>query len=168
MSDSGTSAHEEGCPASFMGSVYTALSARRTAFDTLMWQVPALGLTAQAFLLTIAYGTGSSVIARSVAGALAFAVAVVAIQTMLKHRSHEVTDSLLLESLEQSHGIVVSEIHPHAQTADRGGAAGNTHFRDGRWWTKWSSLHLWIWLLSTFATAGGAAVVLALVFPSIF
>lgn len=34
--------------------VFQAVAQRRLQHDMLMWQVPALGLTAQAFLLTIA------------------------------------------------------------------------------------------------------------------
>jgi|SRR6266496_1936795 len=69
-------------PRDVLGDVYTALAARRTAFDTLMWQIPTIGLTAQAFLLTIALGAGSSRWARMVAGSLALVTALVAIQTM--------------------------------------------------------------------------------------
>jgi hypothetical protein len=43
------------------GLVYQAVAQRRLQRDLLMWQVPALGLTAQAFLLTtagaLAYGS---------------------------------------------------------------------------------------------------------------
>ncbi len=92
-------------PRDVLGDVYTALAARRTAFDTLMWQIPTIGLTAQAFLLTIALGAGSSRWARMVAGSLALVTALVAIQTMAKHRVNERTDSLILERVEKTFGI---------------------------------------------------------------
>ncbi|MER6612681.1 hypothetical protein [Streptomyces xantholiticus] len=36
--------------------VYQAVAARRMQWDALLWQVPALSLTAQAFLFTITLG----------------------------------------------------------------------------------------------------------------
>ena len=43
---------------------YDLLAARRTSYDEMMWQAPALSLTAQAFLFTIALGPGSTTAAR--------------------------------------------------------------------------------------------------------
>ena len=39
---------------------YGALATRRLQWDNLLWQVPILGLTAQAFLFTIALDPGST------------------------------------------------------------------------------------------------------------
>lgn len=38
--------------------MYQVVAARRQNFDAMVWQVPALSLTAQAFLLVIALGPG--------------------------------------------------------------------------------------------------------------
>lgn len=40
--------------------MYQVVTGRRQAIDTMMWQVPSLSLTAQAFLLTISLGSDSS------------------------------------------------------------------------------------------------------------
>jgi hypothetical protein len=39
---------------------YAAVAGRRTAFDNMLWQVPIMAFTAQAFLFTIALGSDSS------------------------------------------------------------------------------------------------------------
>ena len=38
--------------------VYEVIAGRRNTYDGLLWQMPMLGLTAQAFLFTIALGSG--------------------------------------------------------------------------------------------------------------
>jgi len=147
-------------PRELVGTVYSAIATRRTAFDTLMWQVPALGLTAQAFLLTIAYGASSSEVARLVASALALVVATVAIQTMRKHGANELTDSLLLESIEDTMGITVAGVHPHAKPDKRGPAVENDEFE--KWSVEKRSFQLWVWSLRLFAGAALAAGLIAL------
>lgn len=153
-------------PEEHFGSVYSAIANRRTAFDTLMWQVPALGLAAQAFLLTIAFGSKSSSIARCISGGLAAVVALVAIQTMLKHRANEKTDNLILKHLEVAAGIWIGgKSNPHDSPAVRGRAIHNSLieglFARGR------SVTLWVTSLLCFAGAGITALVLTLCDPSL-
>src|SRR5690349_20867309 len=112
-------------PPAQLDTVYAAIAGRRTAFDTLVWQVPSLGLTAQAFLLTLAYGPSSSSTARYVAGGLSIVIALVAIQTMLKHRANERTDNLILKKIEVGSGISVGGKRPHDPPTERGRAVGN-------------------------------------------
>ncbi|MFC3451062.1 hypothetical protein [Amycolatopsis speibonae] len=83
---------------------YQILATRRQAFDTLMWQVPALSLTAQSFLLSLAYGAQSSSLAAAVAGLLSTIVSAMSIQLLLRQRQNEVTDSVLLHRIERDHG----------------------------------------------------------------
>jgi hypothetical protein len=45
-------------------------SAQYASYTTLLWQVPALSLTAQAFLLTLALGHGNGTSAKVIAAAL--------------------------------------------------------------------------------------------------
>jgi len=145
--------------------VYQVIGTRRIAYDTLMWQIPALGLAAQAFLLTIAFGADSSRSSRLVAGVLAMMVAFVAVQTMHKHRANETTDSLILERLEEENGIeVMPGVHPHARPDIRGRAVGNQMV--DRWLNRHRSVRLWAASLSGFALAGLIAVALALFDPS--
>lgn len=67
--------------------LYQVLESRRQSHDSMMWQVPALGLTAQAFLFTVALDAGSSRMARLIASALALSVALMSIQLMDKQRA---------------------------------------------------------------------------------
>jgi hypothetical protein len=127
-----------------------------------MWQVPALGLAAQAFLLSISLGSSSSNVARILAGGLSVVVALVAIQTMLKHQANELTDSLILEEIEEAMSARVGKgkIYPHEKPADRGAGMGNRHFEKP--WVKWKSAALWIASLTCFAVVGVAGIVLTL------
>lgn len=151
-------------PEKYLDTVYQVIANRRTAFDTLMWQVPALGLAAQAFLLTIAFGFDSSNAARFFSGGLSMVVAVVAIQTMLKHRANELTDSLILEEIEEAMGVRVGDgVYPHDKPENRGQAMGNKLINGP--WTKWRSANLWVTSLTCFALAGLAAIVLTLCAP---
>jgi len=144
--------------------VYSAIANRRTAFDTMMWQVPALGLAAQAFLLTIAYGANSSNAARCVSGALSVVVALVAIQTMNKHRANELTDSRALTILELDSGIRLSrDATFHSRPSERGAAVENKDLE--RWWAKRRSSRLWVCSLGGFALAGALAIVLTICDP---
>jgi len=153
-------------PGDQVNTVYGAISSRRTAFDTLMWQVPALGLAAQAFLLTIAFGSKSSDTARCVAGGLSVVVALVAIQTMLKHRANEKTDTLILEKIELALGIRLGEgSSPHQSPKSRGRAIGNDLIYGCL--ARLRSVALWVTSLLCFAAAGIAAIVITLSNPTI-
>ncbi|MEO8709796.1 MAG: hypothetical protein ABI400_12170, partial [Lacisediminihabitans sp.] len=46
--------------------VYSAVVARRLQWDNLLWQVPAVSFTAQAFLLNVSLAPNSSIFARLV------------------------------------------------------------------------------------------------------
>jgi hypothetical protein len=130
-------------PSQYFGTVYSVIAARRTAFDTLMWQVPTLGLAAQAFLLTIAYGSNSSQLGRCISGSLAAVVALVAIQTMLKHRANEKTDNLILKAMEVAAEISVGPAgNPHDAPAVRARAVGNDLIENRL--TQGRSARLWV------------------------
>lgn len=153
-------------PPDRVDTVYSVVANRRTAFDTLMWQVPALGLAAQAFLLTIAYGGSSSNAARFVSGTLSIVVALVAIQTMLKHRANEKTDNLILKRIEDAQGIRISPgASPHDAPAVRGKAIENELIYGC--FEKQKSVRLWVTSLCGFAIAGGVSIVLTLCDASI-
>jgi hypothetical protein len=84
-----------------LASIYQSLTARRLGYDTLLWQVPVLSLTAQSFLFTIALSSNSSPEARMTAAALSLVVALMSMQLMAKHRFHEEIDAKLAEKLER-------------------------------------------------------------------
>ena len=68
---------------------YQVVAARRQNFDSMVWQVPALALTAQAFLMTIALGPGTGHLARIAAGLLSALAALMSGQLLLRQRVHE-------------------------------------------------------------------------------
>jgi hypothetical protein len=72
--------------------VYTA---QFGSYTTLLWQVPALGLTAQAFLLMIAMGPGSSDAARYGAAALSVIIAVASWNLMHYQRGRAINQAEL-------------------------------------------------------------------------
>jgi disulfide bond formation protein DsbB len=82
--------------------LFQTAESRRYTIDQMMWQVPALSLTAQAFLLTIAYGHDSRWVARVVAACVGVATAIAGIQLLLRHRYHEELNSHWLEQLAEA------------------------------------------------------------------
>ena len=118
------------------------------AYVNLLWQVPALSLTAQAFLFTIALGD-SRPVSRMVSGALSLVVAAMSIYLMVSHRIHA-----------ERHGRVATALAVQLGAldgADRTGAAG-----------AWGAVNrgsfvLWIAGLALFGLVGFGAVLVGLV-----
>lgn len=82
-----------------VAAVIQAAEYRRYITDQMMWQVPVLSLTAQSFLLIIAFGSGPHS-SRVTAAGLACLAALATIQLLLKHRYMEETYSRALERIE--------------------------------------------------------------------
>src|SRR5918912_4575843 len=78
---------------------------RRVSTDAMMWQVPALSLAAQSFLLTITLSGTTSTGARAIAAGVGAVIALGALRTMLKHRFHAQLLSLWLTAYEEKHGV---------------------------------------------------------------
>lgn len=119
---------------------YAVVGARRNSLDTMMWQVPALAIAAQAFLLTIALQPGDSAASQALPAVLGTILAVLSAQLMTKHRHLEVSDSRLAEQIERQLGFAVP---PHA----------SGRFRLGNhqpWWVRLSSYRLWLLGMTSF------------------
>ena len=147
-----TSGHE-GLPEASAIQQYSVIAGRRLQFDTLMWQVPALGLTAQAFLLNIALAHDSARLARAIAALLGMTTAALSMQLMAKHRANEVQDSRLLENLQQEHSLL--PLH-----AKRGPVRN--------WFLQRSSFRIWLFGLGAFVVANFVIFGLDLVAPNLF
>jgi hypothetical protein len=80
---------------------YAAVAARRTQFDQLVWQVPVLSLTAQAFLFSIALSSDGTRTTRIIASLLSLVMTFLSLHLMVKHRQAEVADSQWLEAYEE-------------------------------------------------------------------
>ena len=134
--------------------LYQVVAARRQNFDSMVWQVPALSLTAQAFLLVIALGSGSGHLARIAAGLLSAITALMSVQLLLRQRLHEVADARWLHDFEVSRGW--EQIHQRPAT--RVAAAGLRP----RGLAKLPSHTLWITGLVLFGATGFAVALAAL------
>jgi hypothetical protein len=80
--------------------LYAAVAARRTQFDNLMWQVPILSITAQAFLFTVSLAADTSQASRIIAASLSLITTVLTLQLFVRHRQSEITDAHWLEDRE--------------------------------------------------------------------
>lgn len=133
---------------------YQVVAARRQNFDSMLWQVPALSLTAQAFLLVIALGSGSGHLARIATGLLSALTALMSAQLLLRQRLHEEADSRWLHNFENSHGL-----EPVHQRGKDRVAAVNIQARG---LAKFPSHQLWSVGLILFGATGLAAALAAL------
>lgn len=88
---------------------YSIVASRRQQWDSLLWQVPTMALTGEAFLFTISLGGATSRAGRIVASVLALIVALASLHSLAGHRNSELTDSVWLHEHEQDRGA--SEIH---------------------------------------------------------
>jgi hypothetical protein len=79
---------------------YSTLSDRRKHFDSLFWQIPALSLGGQAFLLSIALNDTSKPAARIVSALLGVFIAFVSLASLSRIRLYEFTVTKLLEKTE--------------------------------------------------------------------
>jgi hypothetical protein len=138
--------------------VYEIVSARRDTYETSLWQVPALSLTAQAFLFTIALGAGSSIPARRIAAVLSFVSSVASMQLLAKHRHFEETDSRLCEKLEGDLGLQeICGYLPHSGMRNR----RNRNDPKVKGWIAYSSFKLWRLMLGVFALAAVFTIALS-------
>jgi hypothetical protein len=132
----------------------------------MMWQVPALSLTAQAFLLTIVFGNDARA-GRVTAALLAGVTALATVQLLFKHRSIEETYSHLLERIERDHGLPAIHARPDHVRAwswpdspwDTAGTPSETLLR---WLAAQRSHRLWAGTLLIFALVDVAAAVIIL------
>jgi hypothetical protein len=135
---------------------YQVVAARRAQQDGLMWQVPVLSLTAQAFLFTISLGAGSSTTARVVAGLLSVVTTVLSMLLMGKHRLNEIHDAQWLEEYERAHGLPPVHSREYVQ---------QWHERNSPAWGRISLFEVWLRGLALFGLAAVVVVVLAVFAP---
>jgi len=130
---------------------YEALNARQIGHNSLMWQTPALALTAQAFLLSIALGAETADISRFISSFLSLVIAFLSVQLMARHSAFELADARRLHSIELRRGM--EPVHQRPLPV-----RGLGRFRSRRLWT--------IGLL-LFGAAALAALILTRFAPSL-
>jgi colanic acid biosynthesis protein WcaH len=125
---------------------YAALNARRNSLNTLLWQTPAVSLTAQAFLFTIALRPGVSCTAQRFAAGLALIAAAASIQLMTKHRFGEKDTAKQLRDMENQGGLdPINERRVPTLT-----------WSPESWLAKFPSYWVWLVMLGVFAGAASA------------
>lgn len=107
--------------------LYDMVAQRRLQWDSLLWQVPVLSLTAQAFLLTIALAPDSKQFPRALASALGFVAAVLAMHLMSRDRQAEITDAHWLRDYEQANFGVSFSGRPWQEARARVEVLGHAH-----------------------------------------
>ncbi|GAA0676823.1 hypothetical protein GCM10010193_32550 [Kitasatospora atroaurantiaca] len=134
---------------------YQVVAARRTTYDTMVWQVPGLALTAQAFLMTIGLAPGTGRLARVAVGLLSVVVALMAAQLLLRHRQNELADAKWLESFERASGWETVHMPATARAAQVGLVPSGL--------ARLRSYRVWIGGLSTFGLIGLAIALWAVI-----
>lgn len=134
--------------------MYTAVAARRQQWDNMLWQVPTLSLTAQAFLFTIALGHESSRTARVIACILSIVMTVLSMHLMSRHRQAEHTDAHWLEAYEKTN--FGRSWHGRAWAEARNREPGSGFL------TRFKGFEVWMGGLSVFGVAAVVVLVLTL------
>ena len=150
-------------PSVSVDAVYAALAARRTQFDNLLWQVPVLSLTAQAFLFTIALSDGGTQYSRSIACLLSMVTSFLTVQIFTRHRQAEITDAHWLAEFEARSSDGIDIVHgPTWQKRRNRESADAGAFEPLRYLPGFRT---WAWGLSAFGVAAFLTLVVTWVAP---
>ncbi|HEY5528720.1 MAG TPA: hypothetical protein VIL51_04625 [Thermoleophilia bacterium] len=144
--------------------IYGALAARRTQFDNLLWQAPVLSLTAQAFLMTVALGSGVPLYSRTVACLLSIIVAFLSVHILTRHRQAEITDAHWLRDLEKRAAV---EYRVHGPGWQKRRNATSPEAGPFNWFARLPGYYTWAIGLSLFGVASLVTLILAWVGPSL-
>jgi hypothetical protein len=150
---------------------YSVVANRRQQWDVLLWQMPTMALTGEAFLLTIALAGSTSQAGRILASALAMIVALAALHSLSAHRLSELTDAAWLLEHEKAHGA--SQIHGLtwrdrriAIVKDQLGSRSFTDRLVARTY-RFRSIVVWFWNMVLIALTATIILVLAAVDPAL-
>jgi len=113
---------------------YSALNARRDAFNNLLWQTPVMSLIAQAFLFTIILAPDTETIPRIIAVILAVITSLASLQLLVKHRYGEEYHAKKLDEIEK-----VTGRYPV-----------NQYHKPEHWFARLKSYKIWRFVLLSF------------------
>ena len=83
--------------------LHSALVAKRSLANELLWQVPTMSFTAQAFLLSIAFDIEKASCYRVLSGMISCGIGCLCWQLFLRHSALELQTSKRLQDLEKEH-----------------------------------------------------------------
>lgn len=145
-----------------LDTVYAAVAARRTQFDDLVWQVPVVSLTAQAFLFTISLASDTSQFARTVSCCLSIVVTFLTLHLFTRHRQAEITDAHWLEAIEA--GTAIPGAHGQALRRARALESGDAWIFSRL--SRLPGYRTWSVGLSIFGVAAALILIVTWVAPS--
>jgi hypothetical protein len=127
------------------------------SYTTLLWQVPALGLTAQAFLLTIALGGSRHSGARIMASGISILVALAAVELMHFQRGRAINHAELLRRVSEKLSLrkLLGDSMELEDAMPKKTNAQNV------WEVDHIMYHVWKWCMISFAIADGFIIVSA-------
>jgi hypothetical protein len=148
---------------------YAVVAARRTQWDQLLWQVPVLTLTAQAFLFSIALSHDATKSARVIACLLSLVMTCLSLHLMIKHRQAEVADSQWLESYEDQLPPPPGDLSWPMHGRNWSSYRLQTDPRVGRLRFFWRSngFKIWFWGLALFGVAAIVVLLISMFWPSL-
>lgn len=97
--------------------LHSALVGKRINLNELVWQSPVIALTAQAFLLTIAFADGNNEFFRIISGIAATGIGLISWQVFLRHSAMEKQTSIEIEKFENEHFGKTVHAKPHLTKA---------------------------------------------------
>lgn len=148
-------------------SLYQLVATRRLHWDNLIWQVPVLSLTAQAFLFTIALGADTSRFARVIAASLSLVVTFLSITLMARHRQAALADQKWLEQYDEDHRPeLVQQVHGQTFAKRRDEQPLEAGWMDAII-PIYPGFRTWVVGLSLFGMAAAAVLLVTLLIPSL-
>ena len=146
---------------------HAAAAARRNQFDQLVWQIPVLSLTAQAFLFSIALSRDGTRTTRIIASLLSLVMTFLSLHLMVKHRQAEVADSQWLEAYEKEFPAPVGApkwpMHSRSWADYRNSIDPKIGRLGGL--SELAGFRIWSWGLSAFGMAAIVVLLLAIFMP---
>ena len=150
---------------------YSIVANRRQQWDTLLWQMPTMALTGEAFLFTISLGGSTSPTGRIVASALALIVAVAALHSLSAHRLSELTDSRWLHDHEIKSGA--TELHG-LSWRDRRTEMANEQLHSTQLTDRlvartfrFRSIEVWFWTMAMIMVAALGVFAISIIHPAL-
>ncbi|MBP3083720.1 hypothetical protein [Mycolicibacterium fortuitum] len=151
---------------------YQVIAARRLQWDNLVWQVPLISLTAQAFLFTIALGGDSSRVARIISSLLSLVITFLCLALMARHRQSEIFDAHLLAHHEavEWHSNPTLHGQDFAELRDTGAVDGgwtDNFIPRNRGKKTLRAYRAWVVGLYAFAIAATAVIMFTIFWPAV-
>lgn len=141
--------------------LYQVIADQMRQHDLLMWQVPVLSFTAQAFLLTVVLGADSARVARICAATLAILSSLLSMQLMAKHRWYARVEREWLARFEKSNDVECC----HAPPAELALSVGVPL---PKYPARYSSYQVWQIGLAVFGLVSVFCLIISIVKPDLF